>query len=280
MNPQLEKIRDVQRDSWNKSSAGWKKWDPMMMRFLSPVNDSMLNMVKVRAGDYVLDVASGTGEPGLTVARGNPEVNVVAVDLAEDMLKVAREHADAQQLRNFETVVCDAAEMPFRDETFDLVFCRHGFMFFGDMVLTLAEMMRVLKPGGAVVASVWDVPDRNPWICDSMKTMVSMLNLNPPSANGPGIFRCTEPGMMQQLFGQSGLKVFGEKIVPGYLPCESFGQYWEFISEVASPTAFKSADAGMKEEIRQVLYSRVMKRQQDSALMLEASSIIIGGIKQ
>jgi SAM-dependent methyltransferase len=208
-----------------------------------------------------------------------PHGEVIGTDLSEEMLKVADENANRKAISNFSTLVCDTAEMPFDNNSFDVVVCRHGFMFFPDMDMALREMIRVLRPGGSLVASVWNIPDRNTWICDSMKTMVTMLNLNPPSPGAPGIFRCTTPGMMLQLLETGGLKNIEETIVPGFLPCESFDQYWEFITEVASPVAFRNADDEMKQRIRQELHQKVMDRQQDGHLMLEASSIVISGIK-
>lgn len=68
MDSKLEKIREVQKEAWNKSSAGWKKWDDINMRFLKPMSDEMIRMLSLKDDDIVLDVATGTGEPGLTIA--------------------------------------------------------------------------------------------------------------------------------------------------------------------------------------------------------------------
>jgi ubiquinone/menaquinone biosynthesis C-methylase UbiE len=92
MEPQLEKLREVQKDAWNKSSAGWKKWDDIVMEFLKPMSDEMIRMLRLKDDDIVLDVATGTGEPGLTIASILKNGKVTGVDLSEKMLAVAEEN--------------------------------------------------------------------------------------------------------------------------------------------------------------------------------------------
>src|SRR5688572_4814355 len=81
MEAQLEKIREVQKEAWNKSSSGWKKWDDLMMNFLKPLNTEMIRMLNLNDTDIVLDVATGTGEPGLTIASLLKSGKVVGIDL-------------------------------------------------------------------------------------------------------------------------------------------------------------------------------------------------------
>lgn len=68
MDQELEKIRDQQRESWNRFSPGWKKWDDLMMDFLKPMGDEIVRLINPGVNDNVLDIASGTGEPALTIA--------------------------------------------------------------------------------------------------------------------------------------------------------------------------------------------------------------------
>ncbi len=68
MEQQLEQIREQQKASWNKFSSGWKKWDELTMDFLKPMGTEIIRLLKPKGKDLVLDVAAGTGEPGLTIA--------------------------------------------------------------------------------------------------------------------------------------------------------------------------------------------------------------------
>lgn len=82
-------------------------------------------------------------------------------DLAEGMVDIARENALMRGINNIETLTCDVSDIPFLDNSFDAISCRFGFMFFPDMLLAAKEMHRVLKPGGRIATSVWNVPEKN-----------------------------------------------------------------------------------------------------------------------
>ena len=163
MEAQLVQIREQQKEVWNRFSPGWKKWDDLTMDFLKPMADAIINRIKPNDTDMVLDVASGTGEPGLTIASMLNGGKVVAIDLAEGMLEVALENAGRRGIKNFETITCDVCELPFPDNSFDAISCRFGFMFFPDMLLAAKEMVRVLKPGGRIAVTVWNEPEKNLW---------------------------------------------------------------------------------------------------------------------
>src|SRR5215217_8136322 len=113
MEQQLQDIREQQRTTWNKSSAGWKKWDELTLNSLQPYGDEIIRMLKPKGNDIVLDVAAGTGEPGLTIATMLNGGKVIITDLAEKMLDVARESANARGIKNIELVACNVSELLF-----------------------------------------------------------------------------------------------------------------------------------------------------------------------
>src|SRR5215470_14515345 len=119
MEDQLKKIREVQKDAWDKSSVGWKKWDSMVMAFFQPMSDEMIQMMNIADHDNILDVATGTGEPGLTIASMLKTGKVTGTDLSEKMLEVANENAVNRGIANFETICCDVSLLPFENDTFN-----------------------------------------------------------------------------------------------------------------------------------------------------------------
>ena len=146
--PSGDEIRDAQRATWAGLSASWEKWDSVIMDQLGPVGSAMIEGLGIAEDHQHLDIASGTGEPGLSIARLAPKGRVVLTDLAAEMLDVAARRARAQGVANIETKVCSADELPFNDATFDSVSVRFGYMFFPDVAKATAEFARVLKPGG------------------------------------------------------------------------------------------------------------------------------------
>src|SRR4051794_29844947 len=146
--PSADEIRDGQRAAWDGLSAGWEKWDAVIMDQMAPVSAAMIERLGTADGGQHLDVASGTGEPGLSIAARSSYGRVVLTDLSRDMLDVAARRAAAQGVTNVETRVCSAEDLPFADATFDSVSVRFGYMFFPDLPGATAEFVRVLKPGG------------------------------------------------------------------------------------------------------------------------------------
>lgn len=259
MEAQLEQIREQQKETWNRFSAGWRKWDSFTMNWLRPMGEEIIRALRLLPTDVVLDVAAGTGEPGLSIAGLTRQGHVVITDLAEQMLAVARENATRRGIRNYETVACDVCELPFADASFDAVSCRFGFMFFPDMELAAREMVRVLKPGGRLAAAVWGPPDQNVWVTAIMGTIGRHLALPAPAPGAPGMFRCGSPGFLAELFRKAGLQHVAEKPLRGQLRCGSNDNYWQLMNDVAAPVvgALSQTDAATKEKIRQEVYATI-----------------------
>lgn len=281
MEQQLEQIRDQQKETWNKFSPGWKKWDDLTMDFLKPMGDEIIALIKPKDDDVVLDVAAGTGEPGLTIAAMLKNGKVIITDLAESMIEVARESAAKRGIKNFETRVCDVCELPFADNTFDAVSCRFGFMFFPDMLLAAKEMVRVLKPGGRIATSVWNVPDKNFWVTATMGTINKNMQLPPPPSGAPGMFRCAKSGLIAGLFRQAGLRNITETEINGKLNCRTTDVYWNFMTEVVAPVvaALSKADDAMKAKIKSEVYESVNQKYPDGIIAIDSNALIICGEK-
>ncbi len=143
-------------DDWSASVAGWTTWDEQWSQFSAPVNGLLVAGARIRPGMHVLDVASGSGEPALTLARVvGLRGRVTASDFVPGMLEVARQRAAAAALHNVDFVEADTEDLPFPDNTFDAVTCRFGLYYAGDARRALCEMRRVLKPGHRVALVTW-----------------------------------------------------------------------------------------------------------------------------
>lgn len=276
MEAELEQIREQQKESWNQFSPGWRKWDDLTMDFLRPMGDEIIRLLNPKDDDLVLDVAAGTGEPGLTIATMLKRGKVISTDLAEGMLAVAREKAEKRGINNFETQVCDVSELPFDDNTFDAVSCRFGFMFFPDMLLAAKEMARVLKPGGRIATSVWDGPEKNFWVTAIMGTINKNMELPPPPAVAPGMFRCSENGLVAHLFRQAGLKNIVETEVAGKFNAGTTEVYWDMMTEVGAPivAALIKADETVKEKIKAEVFDLINQKYPDGKVELNTGALV------
>jgi SAM-dependent methyltransferase len=263
--PGGDEIRDAQRAAWAGLSAGWDKWDSVIMEQLGPVGAAMIERLGIADDQQHLDIAAGTGEPGLTVAKLAPRGHVVLTDLAAQMLAIAARRAKAQGITNVETRVCSAGGLPFGDAAFDSVSVRFGYMFLPDVAEATAEFVRVLKPGGRLCSSVWVKPEENPWTAIVMQAIAAEVVLAPPGPDAPGMFRCAAPGYVSALYEAAGLRGVAEWDVGVELVTRSPAQYWEMISEHVSLAVAALAQVGepARERIAEAVIARASAYEED-----------------
>ncbi len=274
-------IRDGQRTTWNGLAPGWDKWDAVIMDQLAPVTAAMIAHLDIAAEQHHLDVAAGTGEPAISIARRAPNGRVVLADLSPEMLAVAERRAGEQGITNVETSVCSADELPFDDAAFDSVSVRFGYMFLPDLAAATAELARVLRPGGRLCSAVWIDPDRNPWTTLAMQAIATEVTLPPTDPDGPNMYRCAAQGQVAALYADAGLHDIAEWDVPVELVTRSPEEYWEMISDHVSlaAVALRQVDARARERIRDEAVRRVRAFERDGMVRVPGLARCIVGTK-
>ena len=281
MSSNLDQIRDQQRETWDRFSAGWKKWDAMVLGWLAPFGEAMIQHANLREDSHVLDIAAGTGEPGLTAAALVPRGRVTVTDLAERMLAVTAENAARRGLRNVETRVCDAGALPFADASVDAVLCRFGFMFFPDIAAAAREFARVAKPGAMICAAVWSEPAKNPWATTIMGTIARHVEMPAPPPNSPGLFRCAPAGFMSKVFAEAGLRDIAEKEVSCDMIHDTPQRYWEFMTDIAAPVVagLDRANEATRERIRAEVLDLARQSMCDGVVQMRSTATVIVGTR-
>lgn len=156
-----EYYKNYTRETWDESAP---EYGPVR-RNLDLFNDDLLRAAAPRAGERVLDVATGPGEPALTIGSlVGSGGRVLGIDLSERMIEVARSEAKSRGATNVDFQVMDAEALTLDDASFDLVVCRFGLQIVTNPDTAIAEMRRVLKPGGRLAATVWGPGERCPAI--------------------------------------------------------------------------------------------------------------------
>jgi len=124
-----------------------------------PFAEDMAARLRDLARGRILETAAGTGIVTRALARAlPPDVEIIATDLNQAMLDLAAQRLQAPNVKWQQT---DAQKLPFGDTTFDAVVCQFGAMFFPDKLAAYREALRVLKPGGRLIFSVWNSLDDN-----------------------------------------------------------------------------------------------------------------------
>lgn len=276
-----DEIRDAQRTTWAGLAAGWDKWDSVITNQLAPVGAAIIEHLDIAQDQQHLDIASGTGEPGLSIAKLCPGGRVVLTDLVPEMLHIAARRAETQGVKNIETEVCSAEALPFGDATFDSVSVRFGYMFFPDLDRASAEFARVLKPGGRLCSSVWVKPERNPWTSVAMQAIATEVAVAPPGPDTPNMFRCAAPGYVSALYARAGLHDIAEWDVDVAIVTRSPDEYWNMISEHVSVAVAALARVGepARERIRAHVIDAVRAYETDGEVRVPGVARCVGGTK-
>lgn len=188
--------RLVASDKWKLKSAAMGK----------AATEVLVEYARPRSGMKVLDLASGTGEPAISLAMLVGESGeVTALDLSPDLLEIAERRARERGLKNFVTAQADAQALPFEENGFDLATCRFGVMFFPDVVRALRELYRVLKVGARCCFLAWGSFEQPYWQ-STMGVVHRRVGgpLLPPG--GPDPFRFSAPGSLSNVLKSAGFE--------------------------------------------------------------------------
>ena len=198
------KYKNAQREQWNKDGAAWRRWTPTLDRWYGETTRQMLDLARIQQGQRILDIAAGAGEPAVSAAeRVGPGGYVLATDISEGIVDLARQVARERGLNHIETRAMDGEKLDLPDVSFDAVLCRFGLMYMPHPVTALREWRRALKPGGRVAVAVFSTPDRNSWGAVPASIIRRRAQLPPPVPGQPGPFALGGPGVLEDIFHQA-----------------------------------------------------------------------------
>lgn len=201
-----QRYKAGQRRQWDQAAPGLRTWWTHFEQAMEPVTHAMVTHAQLRPGDHAVDVASGFGEPGLTIAHHvGDRGRVVITDLSAAMLAGACERASVLGIGNVDFVQMDAEAPTLARAGYESVVCRLGLMFLPDLDVALTRLGALLVPGGRFVAAVWGPPQHNLWLTVALSTLTEFLELPAPAAGGPGPFGLAAPGRLADALAAAGV---------------------------------------------------------------------------
>jgi len=259
---------------WNRIA---EKFD-LLLPYIAPVGDALIERLHMHPHDRVLDVACGTGEPALTLARRyGDEVDVMAVDQAEGMVRAARAKAEREALRGIAFRTMPAEELAFGDATFDRVVSRFGLMLFQDPARALAEFWRVLKPGGRFALAVWGEPDQ----MSSLRITVEALEPHLPEGVGTPLLQVTSmgaPGIIEAALEAAGFTGFEVSRHQLDYTFDSFEAYWRLVGDSAIlATQLDALGPGLRDTVRNEVAALAAAYHKGGRLVLPHTYLIASG---
>ncbi len=210
--------QEYTRTTWNESSGAYGR----LLKNLAPFRADLVRELRPRTGETVLDLGTGPGEPALTIAElVGPAGHVTGVDLAERMVTIAQQAAEARGITNATFRSMDCSALDFRDESFDAVSCAFGFQIFTNPEKAAREAFRVLTSGGRIGVTVWG---RGPQVPALDVIIAPMLEHAEPDETGylPTPYETGGPGEMARFLRDAGFRDAVERRV---------NHPWSFIDE-------------------------------------------------
>jgi len=235
--PDQQAFKSALRAQWDHAAQGWNQHSAEIRAWLRLSTDTLLDMAAVIPGAAVLDVAAGSGDQTLDIARRvGPQGRVVATDLSPAMLKLALQNAQQAGLSNVQTLVADAENLPVAPASFDAVVCRLGLMFLPQPLQALLGMQRALRPGGGIGSMVFSRPERNPCIGILMSTALKHAGAAARDPFTPGgLLSLGKPGLIDELFRAAGFQNTATTAIDAPFHLPSARHYLNFVRASASP---------------------------------------------
>ncbi len=155
MGENKQELEDV-RVEWAARGKYWDQRADEAAKMADRLNRPLIEACDIQLGHKVIDLASGAGEPALTVAKiVGSEGHVSATDLVPEMLAGARRRFGNHGVENVDFRIADMADLPHESLAYDRAISRFGLMFSPRKQQAVDEIFRVLKPGGRVAYMVW-----------------------------------------------------------------------------------------------------------------------------
>ncbi len=268
---------------WSNSAPFWEKHREIIRQMFAPVTQALVEDAQIGSQDAVLDIATGPGEPALSVAAlVGPEGKVVGIDPIPEMVAAARRAASRLEFKNIQFDVALADHLPFPADTFDSVISRFGVMFFPSPLDAVREMLRVLKTGKKLAVAVWHFAERNPFHYSLSRVIDRYVDSPPPPPDALDAFRFASPGKLRAVLNEAGAIAPAERLLQFNIQAPiSVEDFWALRLEMSDTFREKISTLSnerMAEVKCQVLES-LREYSTDREMSFPAEILIVSGVK-
>jgi SAM-dependent methyltransferase len=264
---------------WSAVADAWDESVEYVDGHSVEATDALVRGVAVRPGDRVLELAAGPGTLGPTWSELVGATGAVVVsDVAPGMAEVARRRNAG--LANVEVAVLDLAAIDRPSASFDVVVSRMGLMFAPDPSVAMAEMHRVMGPGGRLGALTWGAIEHNPWMtCVGMAAMANGLVAGPPPVGPGGVFSLGDPAGLAQLATDAGFAEVVIETIETTFRADTIEAHVDRVSSLAGPlaAAFAAASAEQLEAVRRTAAQLAAPFVTDDGIALPGRAVLVTG---
>jgi SAM-dependent methyltransferase len=270
--------------AWSCAAPFWEKHREIIRHMFAPVTQALVEDALVASRHAVLDIATGPGEPALSVASVvGPEGKVFGIDPVPEMVAAARRATYHLGIRNTQFDVALADQLPFPPDSFDAVVSRFGVMFFPSPVDAVREMLRVLKPGRKLALAVWHFAERNPFHYAVSRVIERYVDSPPPEPDAPDAFRFANPGKLLDVLLDAGAIASSERLLQFTIQAPILVEdFWALRCEMSEKLREKLAILSTEQftEVKRQVLESLREYSTDRGMSLPAEVLIVSGAKK
>lgn len=278
MSAKTAAYKKSEREGWNKFSARYTK---VALPEFRPFGRRLIEMAAPGKGMWVLDVATGPGEPALTIARRvGPRGLVLGVDFAPVMVRRAHGRAKRAGARNVHFREMDAERLQLEDMTFDRAFCRFGLMLMPNAERALKEMHRVLVPGGRVAVAVWSAQQKVNTLGIVRRALQRYDAFHPPPG-APDFFRFGKAGAVEQALRAAGFRQVRTERVTVEWVFKGPNEFWDSMKRGPSLRwALAKVSPVVRRAVKDDVFCALEKFRRRGKLRIPNEAVLAIGVKE
>ncbi|MBS9718537.1 class I SAM-dependent methyltransferase [Pseudohalocynthiibacter aestuariivivens] len=245
-------------EEWGRAAKGWHAWIPEINEWLKNATERMLDAAHVEHRHKVIDIAAGDGGQSIAAAeRVGLHGEVLATDIVPEFVEIATFVTTKMGLKQLKAAVMDAEELSVPDKHYDAAISRLGLMYLPNLQRALAEIGRVLKPGGRVSAVVFTTADKTPFFSIPVRLIRERRGLSAPIAGQPGPFSLGMPGILADQFERAGFSEIEEEVFDAPLRFRSAEECVRWRREASG--TMQQMLSGMDDTAKAAIWSEIIE---------------------
>jgi ubiquinone/menaquinone biosynthesis C-methylase UbiE len=268
---------------WTGSAPFWEKHREIIGQMFAPITRALVEDAGIRRGNVVLDVATGPGEPALSMAPVvGPEGKIFGVDPIGEMVAGARRAAEQLGFKNAQFEVAGADQLAFPNDIFDAAISRFGVMFFPSPVAGIREMLRVLKPGKKMALAVWHTEERNPLFSSLSRVINQYFEVPQVEPDAPDAFRFATRGKLLEVVREAGAAEATERLLQCKIEAPvSIEDFWTLRIEVSEKLRGKisTLSGDRLAEVRRRAIESMSEYSVGGGMSFPAEVLVVSGTK-
>jgi ubiquinone/menaquinone biosynthesis C-methylase UbiE len=278
-------IKAVQRENWDSAAEGWKQWWDTLEKGAQSLSNRLIELAKIKPRQRILDIATGIGEPAVSVAKiVGTGGYVLATDISSQMLDIAKQRAASLGLQEIiEFKESDAESLNLPNSYFDAALCRWGLMFLPNIDVVIKKIYASMVPQGRFVAAVWADAPKVPLISFAIRIIGEIVQMAAPQPGTPNPFSLADTKRLENSMIEIGFIDMQKERVNVTFEFASGDDYSRFCQTVIPPArvALFNETEQRKEDIWRKVAEEAAKNYgtADGAIRMNNESICVIGAK-